>query len=421
MTLPLGRHWKNVSWLLSVEVFWGVALSLISMVAILPVFLSRLGATNTVIGVLPVVWILTTSFAGAFAAHLTSGLTHHKRAVMVLHALAGIPWVLLALWFGVAARPSAGVDIVVFLAVWGGSWVLMGFTIPVWINFIGKVTRPELRARSFGTIFFFQTLMGAIGGWVGSQVLGSRLPFPANYALGFLVAGIAMSTGSLFFSPVKEEASGTTEQGQPFDMVVRYAREILADRTGLRAYLLALLFSTGAYLLATYYPVFAQTRFSLRARDSAIYTALCMAGQMLGSVLTGVIGDRFGYARVAVVAMGALIVGLTLAIWGDHPAYYYATAFALGIFIVADQLARYNLSMAFCPHEDNTAYLGIIPALVAPLSALIAGSSGSFIDHYGFIPVALVGLAGAAGALYLVVFRLPEPTFSLAGGRRKPS
>ena len=64
MTLPLERHWKNVSWLLSVEVFYGVALSLISMVAVLPVFLSRLGATNTVIGALPVVWLLATNLPG---------------------------------------------------------------------------------------------------------------------------------------------------------------------------------------------------------------------------------------------------------------------------------------------------------------------------------------------------------------------
>jgi predicted MFS family arabinose efflux permease len=141
---------------------------------------------------------------------------------------------------------------------------------------------------------------------------------------------------------------------------------------------------------------------------------------MLGSVLTGVIGDRWGYARVAVIAMGALTTGLALAIWGGHPAFYYATAFALGVFITADRLALYNLSMAFCPHDDNTAYLGIIPALVAPMAALIAGSSGSLIDRFGFMPVAWVGFACAAIALYLVLFRLPEPRYSLAGRRPSP-
>jgi hypothetical protein len=75
-------------------------------------------------------------------------------------------------------------------------------------------------------------------------------------------------------------------------------------------------------------------------------------------------------------------------------------------------LALFNLSMAFSPHEDNTAYLGIIPALVALTAALAAGSSGSFIDRFGFLPVAWVGLAGAALALYLVIFHLPEPEYS---------
>ena len=418
MTLPLDRNYKNVSWLLTVEVFWGVSLALISMVAILPVFLSHLGASNTVIGALPVVWILTTSFSGLFASHYTSRMAHRKRAVILLHALTGIPYAFLAIWFGILSRPAPGVDIAVFLLTWGASWVLMGFTIPVWVNFIAKVTRPDMRARSFGTIFFFQTLMGAIGGWVASRVLASHIPFPANYALGFLVAGVCMTVGAFFFLPVREEPGATEEPGRALDTVFRNAREILADRSGLRVYLWVLVLSTGSYLLITFYPVYADAKFSLRPQDSAVYTAVCMGGNMLGSILTGVIGDRFGYVRVAVIAMTALVIGLALAVWGTHPATYYVTAFALGVFIVADRLALYNLSMAFSPHEDNTAYLGVIPAIVAPLQAFVAGSSGTFIDRFGFLPVAVVGLAGAAVALYLVVLRLPEPAYSLAGRRK---
>jgi MFS family permease len=417
VTLPLDRHWKNVSCLLFVEVFYGVALSLISMVAVLPVFLSQLGANNAVIGALPVIWLLATNFPGAFASHFTGGLSHRKRAVILLHVLAGIPWLLVAAWFGLLGRHSGVVDIVVLLAGWGVSWIVMGFTIPVWINFIGKVTRPELRARTFGTIFFFQTLMGAIGGWIGSRVLGSSLPFPANYAVGFLVAGICMVIGSFFFLPVREDAGATSAPSPAFATVIHYAREILADRSGLRVYLVVLVLSAGRFLLITYYPVFAESRFSLLPRDSAIYTAVCMSGQMVGSIVVGFIGDRFGYAKVAVVAMAALTVGLLLAIFGGQPICYYLTAFVLGIFIVSDVLALFNLSMAFSPHEDNTAYIGIIPALVAPFTALAAGSSGTFIDRFGFMPVAWVGLAGAAVALYLVVFRLPEPAYSLAGRR----
>jgi predicted MFS family arabinose efflux permease len=420
VTLPLDRHWKNVSWLLSVEMFWGVSLALISMVAVLPVFLARLGASNTVIGTLPVVWILTTSFSGLFAAQATGGLARRKPIVILLHVLAAIPYLVIAAWFGLAPRPAPNIDIALFLVTWGLSWVLMGFTIPVWINFIGRVTRPELRARSFGTIFFFQTLMGAIGGWVASRVLGSTLGFPLNYAVGFLVAAVCMAAGAIFFLPVLEEPGAVVEPDTPLQTVMRHAREVVADRSGLRVYLIALVLSTGSYMLITFYPVYAQGRFSLRARDSALYTAVCCVGQMLGSVLTGVIGDRFGYVRVAVIANGALVAGLALALWGGHPLFYFVTAFALGIFIVADRLALYNLSMAFSPHEDNTAYLGIIPAIVAPVQALVAGSSGGLIDRFGFFPIALVGLAGAVTALYLVVARLPEPAYSLAGRRTQP-
>ena len=232
--------------------------------------------------------------------------------------------------------------------------------------------------------------------------------------------GLGDVVGALPDALVREEPGAVSEPGQPLPAVLRHAREIWADRRGIRVYLWILFLSTGAYLLVTYYPVYAERRFHLTMRDSAIYTAVCMAGQMLGSILTGVVGDRFGYAKVAVTATAALVVGLALAIWSAHPALYYATAFALGIFLVADRLALYNLSMAFSPHEDNTAYLGIVPAIVAPASALVAGSSGALIDQFSFVPVAAVGLIGAAAALALAVFRLPEPRYSLAG-RRNPT
>jgi predicted MFS family arabinose efflux permease len=418
MTLPLERHWKNVGWALGVETFWGISLALISVVAIVPVFLSHLGASNTVLGALPAIWTLMVYLPGPFGSHFTSHLPLRKQAVFVFHALSCVPWLLMAAWFwfgGGAHRPA--LDIAIFLILWGGSWGFMGLFMPVWINFIGKVTRPELRATSFGVIFFFQTLMGVFGGWAANRILASPLPFPQNYALGFLIAGVCMTLGAFFFFPIVEDPGATAPQGEAVSTVIAHIREVLADRGGVRVYLSLMVLTVGGWLLVSYYAVYAEKRFALRAQDSAIFTAVCMAGQMLGSLVTGVVGDRFGYAKVAAVSAITLTLGLATAIWGTHPMLYYVTAFLAGIYLVTDRLAQFNLSMAFCPHEDNTAWLGAIPAITAPVVAIVAGSAGSFIDHFGFPPVAMVGLALALCASYLALFRLKEPAFSLAGRR----
>jgi MFS family permease len=388
------------------------------VVAIIPVFLSHLGASNTVLGALPMVWTLASSFPQAFAAHFTGHLRHRKRALILLHVAAAPPWIALAAWFGLGGLHSPALDIVLLIAGWSLAWIIMGFTIPVWINFIGKVTRPELRARSFGTIFFFQTLLGVAGGWVASRILSGGIPYPQNYGVGFLVAGVCMAAGAFFFLPVVEEESATEERGQMLRTVLRNMREVLSDRSGVRTYLAIQVLSAGGWLLVTYYPVFAESRLGLTARHSALFTATCMGGQMLGSVLVGWIGDRLGYARVAVIAVTALTIGLTLSIWGTGLPIYFATAFALGVYLVSDRLALFNLSMAFSPHDDNTAYIGAIPALTAPVLAVAAGTAGPFIDRFGYVAVAWVGLAGAIAALYLVAVRLPEPPYSLAGGRK---
>ena len=420
MTLPLDRHWKNLAWIFSVEAFWGVALALTSVVAIVPVFLAQLGASNAVIGSLSIIFILANGIPGIFAAHVTGRMAYRRRFVILCHALTAIPWFLIAAWFLFAPRPEPWVDIAVLVGGWGVAWFWMGFFIPVWINFISKVTRPELRARSFGVIFFFQTLMGIVGGWAASVVLGSSMPFPANYGLGFAIAGVCTAVGSFFFAPVVEEAGAIAEEEDPLRGIARHTREIVGDRGGIRVFFAIYLLSVGGWILAAFYPVFAVTRFDLEPRDSALYTAMTMAGQMIGSIASGVIGDRFGYAKVSATSTIALTIGLAGAIFGGSIVWYYITAFALGVFLVSDRLALYNLAMAFSPHEDNTAYLGIIPALAAPLLAVVVAACGPSIDRWGFMPAAVVALAAAAAAAYLAVFRLPEPRYSQVG-RRPPA
>lgn len=418
MTLPLDRHWKNLSWIFSVEIFWGVGLALISNIAILPVFLTHLGASNTTVGALPVFFLIATGIPGIFAAHFTGRMVYRKRFVIVAHALTAVPWLLTAAWFISGPRLSPAVDIAVLLAGWGLSWLWMGLLIPVWINFIGKVTRPELRARSFGIIFFFQTMMSMVGGWVASRIIGGGAPFPANYGIGFAITGAAMAIGSIFFVPVIEEAGAVSEEADPLREIVRHTREILTDRGGIRIYLSIMMLGVGWPVLTAFYPIWAEKRFMLEPKDSAIYTAVCMAGNMIGSLLSGAVGDRFGYAKVSVIATVAFSVGLATAILGDSRPWYYVTAFALGVYIVSDRLAMYNLAMAFSPHEDNTSYLALVPAIATPVLVVGAALCGPLIDAHGFVPVAAGSLALGLVSVYLAVFKLPEPRYSLAGRRR---
>src|SRR5437667_92526 len=118
----------------------------------------------------------------------------------------------------------------------------------------------------------FLSRLGATNAVIGALpviwLLGSGRPFPANYALGFLVAGVCMAIGSFFFLPVREDAGAMAESSPALATVLRYVREILGNRTGLRVYLAVLLLSVGRFLLITYYPVFAQSRFSHPAPDS---------------------------------------------------------------------------------------------------------------------------------------------------------
>jgi len=113
---------------------------------------------NTVIGALPVIWLLATSFPAlrvpfTAVSRMREAGRHHPPSIV------GGPWLIPRGVVRPDGAPSGAVDIVVSIA--GGALVVIwAFTIGL-DNFIGKVTRPEAsRPRTFGTIFFFQTLMG---------------------------------------------------------------------------------------------------------------------------------------------------------------------------------------------------------------------------------------------------------------------
>jgi len=171
--------------------------------------------------------------------------------------------------------------------------------------------------------------------------------------------------------------------------------------------------STGRLFL-TVFPSIMLPMFLAVVDQTIVATALPAIAAATGEV-TRVSWIVVGYLIASTIA--APIYGRLGDVFGRRRLMFVA----LGVFIVADRLALYNLSMAFSPHEDNTAYLGLVPALVAPFAALVAGSSGAFIDRFGFPPVALVGFGAALVALALVVFRLPEPRYSHAGRRAAPS
>jgi len=62
--------------------------------------------------------------------------------------------------------------------------------------------------------------------------------------------------------------------------------------------------------------------------------------------------------------------------------------------------------------------VGAVPPVAAPVVAVVAGSAGSFSARFGFRAVGKVGLLLALAALYLAIFRLREPAYSLAGRRK---
>jgi hypothetical protein len=171
--------------------FFGLALGFASFITVIPLFVSRMTDSSTLIGLIPAIHQVGWQLPQLFFAERVGRLTRYKPMVVALTIHERLPFLGLAL---VAfAVPVLGVNAALYitfaLLIWQG--IGGGITANPWQAMIAKIIPSDRR----GTFYGFQAAMAnllASGSAVAAGVLLTRLEYPGNYALCFLIAVLAM-------------------------------------------------------------------------------------------------------------------------------------------------------------------------------------------------------------------------------------
>lgn len=409
-------HKRNTLNLTLIEMCWGMGMAFFAIDAITNVFLGKMHASNTVLGIVPACWALG-SLLPFWTEYFTQHFKRKKALVVVLHYLPAT-FVLLCgifVYFGAHFfyKPEGPQTALIWATVvlMGLYWICMGLLMPIYVNFIQKVLDTSKRGLAFGSIFAAQCTFGALGTYLASNVLTaaedmqSGIVMFEKYGLCFIIGAGFILFGNFFFFPIKElEEEEEVEKRAGFRKYVATFVTIFREERSLRNYTLARYFILAYVVFLYMYPSYIEKHFGLKSENIALFAFFSFMGQALGYFTCGLISTILDYKRIAVLGSLVLVGAVFLFFHSVSECcisrlfYFYIVALLLGCFIGIERYYNVNLVMEICRKENKTKYLVLALLLQAPAMAGAVLAGGFLTD---MLPV-WVGVSHRDSFLYVI-------------------
>ncbi len=393
-------RWNFIMNLFDGGTFWfGIAFA--SSATIVPLFVSQITPNPLAIGVVAMI-----AQAGWFLPQLISaGMTERVDRKKPIVVNAGFFLERLPVWLWPVSAlmslrwPLAALTLFILSYAWHGFGA--GLVGPAWQDLIARCFPVNRRGIMFGLTNFIGTGVGALGALVSGSML-ARYPYPWNFFLVFLTAAIAINVSWLFLALVREPEQRTVvHEDSQTSMWNRMGRVVRTDAV-FRRFLIYRLIMVMGTMGTGFVTVIAVQRWALEYSMVGYFTAILLLGQTVGSLLAGVLADRFGHKTPLVAGGAAQVTAFALALVSPVPQWYFAVfallGFSMGIHMVSGML----VTLEFSEPSRRPTYIGIANT-TAGLAGSIAPLIGGWLAGYGYQSLYLACVVvGSAGLLWLV-------------------
>jgi MFS family permease len=391
--------------------FFAFALSFVSVQTVLPVFVKSIGGSNIAVGLIPVVWTVGTNFPQIFIAGYVQQFSFKKRLMLRTGMMQRLPWLILALvTFFVISEVSSKTALPLFFMLFAVAAIGTSINLPVWFDLIAKITPVNVRGRLFAVRTILGAALGIIGGSVVSVVLDG-ITFPANYALLFLCAFIAMMISYGFLVAIREEFGNMAKVPIRYKEYLLHIPAIFRQRKNYRNFVIAdALFFTSSTANA-FYAVYAFDKFALSDAYAGTFTIVMMVSMILGSLTLGYIADNFGHRINLILASAGTTCASILALVAGRVEIYAIVFMISAITISILMISRLSFIAELCTDDERPTFVALSNMLITPfvLSGILAGWIA---DIHGydvvFIATACISLCGVIWLIKMV----HEPRFN---------
>ncbi len=387
---------------------FSMAMSLVSLQTVLPVFVKKIGGSNVAVGLIPVLWTVGFNFPQIFIAGYTQRFARKKKLVLATAMLQRTPWLLLAvLAFLLVAKIDAEMGLLLFFFVFALAAIGGSINLPGWFDLVAKITPVDLRGRLFGLRQVLGAALGVFGGWVVTKVL-QTVAYPENFALLFLLAFITMMGSYIFLALLKEEDGARPEEQDSYKSYLRSLSSILKQQRNYRNFLIADALLITATMASAFYAVNALEKFSLSDAHAGTFIMVMMTSMMAGNMFFGYLADHFGHRLnlllAAMVTTGTCLLALLAPTVEIYLLVFAGAAFTIGL----TGISRLPIIAEFCSNEERPTYIALTNLITSPF--VLSGLAGGWLaNRFGYDTVFIIAAILALASAVWLAKKVVEP------------
>lgn len=397
---------RNYRWNFNVNLLDGASFvmgaSFISSGTVLPLFVSKLTDSALAVGLVAVIAQAGWFLPQLFTARAIERLPRKKPVVVNLGLfLERLPLFVMSLSPWLALR-SPTLALLLFLFAYAWHNLGAGAVATSWQELIARIFPTQRRGRFFGLSIFLGTGIGILGAGVSARILAT-LAFPQNFLVTFLLATLFIALSWIFLSLTREPVGPVTTAQQSNGEFWRALPALLKQDRNFRRFLITRLLVSLGGMGGGFLTVAALSRWQIADSTVGLYTGMTLAGQMIGNLIFGFLGDRYGHKRNLVISILASAASFALAWWSPFAEIYYAVFALQGVALSSMNVSGILLVMESAPQERRPTYLGLSNTAIGVVSALapLLGAALTRIgDGYG---ATLFAASAAINALALLL------------------
>ena len=372
----------------------------------LPVFLARLGASASVIGLLtsgPSLVGIVSYIPGGIYAERQANLV---KLVAVTSFISRLAYPLIALLPFFLAPSAIPLTVAV---LWSLAAIPSGIWLPAWIAVIQKAVSAERQARLNGTRWALLSAVSAVAITSFGYML-DRVPFPQGYQIVFLISFAGALLTTYYWMQVRVPAFVPERNDPPghTDLSARaraFLRPLVESQPFLRYNLATLLYRLALNMPVALFSIFWVE--DLRATDTWIglrgsvgYVAL-----IVGYVFWGRMANRLGHRNMLLIC-GSLL-GLYPVCTALVPTMQWLLPVAVlwGFTIGAVDIGLFDMLLAVCPEGRQPTFAATANMLISVVVFVAPFLGAALAEAVGVRAALLIsgGLQVASAALFLLL------------------
>jgi len=394
--------------------FYSGGIAFGSSTTVLPAFFANFTSSKILIG-------LSSSITGEIGSlgnilpqlFVASKIEHriHKRPLLRFAiTVRALCWGLLALVTYLFAGNNAGLTLaVLFLLLFLFTFMGGVATVP-FMDIWGRTIPSNLRGRFFGYRQLLGGFLAVLSGFTVNFILNnSRISFPANYALLFLLAFILITISYFALGSVKETITEVHKEQLSFYDFVGKAFDILKNNSNYRKFLVIQILSGAIALSLPFFVLYAKDVLQIKIGMIGVFLSAQMLGLMLSNIIWGHLSDSLGSTKVIQfsILFGMLAPLFVLILPHNFPNLFVILFVFLGCFISGRVIGKNAFLLDIASDKDRPRYISLegsfrLPVVFFPLIG------GMLIQRSSYeILFAITGLL-LTGA-FILSFGLEEP------------